>query len=190
MAMSSIFPFTAGRLCLWFTATVGNRGSQSVERLQTADDLSRWCVEANVLENVPGVADTDVEDARTLREAIYRTALALRKGDTPEVTDIAIINGWAALPPPAPQLNIDGRSSSRKARDSIKAAFALIARDAIELFTSRDVERLKLCAQPVCAMLFLDTSRSGQRRWCSMNICGNREKKTKFRKARTKVGEK
>lgn len=36
--------------------------------------------------------------------------------------------------------------------------------------------RIRQCRHPQCVLWFFDTSRSGQRRWCSMSICGNRTK--------------
>lgn len=37
-------------------------------------------------------------------------------------------------------------------------------------------ERVRACAHPDCILYFLDTSKSGGRRWCSMATCGNRAK--------------
>jgi predicted RNA-binding Zn ribbon-like protein len=36
--------------------------------------------------------------------------------------------------------------------------------------------RVRNCANPDCPFWFLDTTRSGTRRWCSMTVCGNRLK--------------
>ena len=36
--------------------------------------------------------------------------------------------------------------------------------------------RVRKCANPDCPFWFLDTTRSGTRRWCSMSVCGNRLK--------------
>ncbi|MCL9761259.1 CGNR zinc finger domain-containing protein [Frankia sp. AiPa1] len=40
------------------------------------------------------------------------------------------------------------------------------------------------CAGPDCRALFLDGSRPGRRRWCSMNTCGNKAKKAALRRTR------
>lgn len=37
-------------------------------------------------------------------------------------------------------------------------------------------DRIRGCANPECVLWFLDTSRPGTRRWCSMASCGNRDK--------------
>ncbi|MBI5105801.1 MAG: CGNR zinc finger domain-containing protein [Solirubrobacterales bacterium] len=40
----------------------------------------------------------------------------------------------------------------------------------------RHGDRIRRCANPECVLWFLDVSRPGTRRWCSMAACGNREK--------------
>ncbi|RYG66624.1 hypothetical protein EON80_15065 [bacterium] len=51
-----------------------------------------------------------------------------------------------------------------------------IAKDAAETLSGGDLSRLRKCANPKCILWFLDTSKNGQRRWCSMEACGNRHK--------------
>lgn len=51
--------------------------------------------------------------------------------------------------------------------------------------------RLKVCANDPCQWLFLDYSRNGQRRWCSMAECGNVSKVRRLRaRRRSKRSEK
>ena len=53
----------------------------------------------------------------------------------------------------------------------------LVAQSAIELATSGSLGRVKACAsQDGCQYLFVDTSKNGSRRWCSMTDCGNQAK--------------
>ncbi|WP_344746998.1 CGNR zinc finger domain-containing protein [Streptosporangium vulgare] len=40
-------------------------------------------------------------------------------------------------------------------------------------------------ACPSCYWLFLDTSKNGRRRWCSMTTCGSRDKARRYYAART-----
>jgi predicted RNA-binding Zn ribbon-like protein len=54
------------------------------------------------------------------------------------------------------------------------AVTSILAMLSIEAFFTLPRDRLRSC--PRCGWLFLDTSRGGQRRWCSMRVCGNREK--------------
>ena len=50
------------------------------------------------------------------------------------------------------------------------------------------IERVRECAGPECRALFLDTSRPGSRRWCSMDFCGNRVKKDAMRARTSRAG--
>jgi predicted RNA-binding Zn ribbon-like protein len=56
------------------------------------------------------------------------------------------------------------------------AVLSTVARDAIDLFGGPRASRLKRCQGVNCAIPFVDTSRPGTRRWCSMERCGNRAK--------------
>jgi predicted RNA-binding Zn ribbon-like protein len=47
-----------------------------------------------------------------------------------------------------------------------------LARDAIDLFSGPLADRIRTCAADDCGMFFVDQSRPGTRRWCSMQRCG------------------
>ncbi|WP_336212453.1 CGNR zinc finger domain-containing protein [Nonomuraea sp. LPB2021202275-12-8] len=53
------------------------------------------------------------------------------------------------------------------------------AADLVRLLAERP-ERVRACAGPQCVLWFLDVSRNGSRRWCSMEGCGNRAKVGRF----------
>jgi len=52
--------------------------------------------------------------------------------------------------------------------------FAPLAYSAATLFTRAERSRVRKCGQ--CVLHFYDTSKKGTRRWCSMQLCGNRLK--------------
>jgi len=64
------------------------------------------------------------------------------------------------------------------------AALAPIAVATARLLATADPHRLRTCAAADCAAWFLDTSKSGRRRWCSMERCGNRAKAARHRRRR------
>jgi predicted RNA-binding Zn ribbon-like protein len=66
----------------------------------------------------------------------------------------------------------------------VHAALASLARDAIDLLGGPHATRVRECAAEDCALLFVDASRPGRRRWCSMEGCGNRAKTTSYRRRR------
>jgi predicted RNA-binding Zn ribbon-like protein len=57
---------------------------------------------------------------------------------------------------------------------------AAVARSAAELVAEGAKARLRLCANPNCGLFFYDKSRTHRRRWCSMAVCGNRNKVAAF----------
>ncbi|GAA2162718.1 CGNR zinc finger domain-containing protein [Actinomadura napierensis] len=77
---------------------------------------------------------------------------------------------------PVPALDAAGRLRHHAA-EPVTAMLAVLARDALDLVASTALARVRACAGDRCGALFLDTSRPGTRRWCSMNTCGNRAKK-------------
>ncbi|TMR94989.1 hypothetical protein EJK15_31085 [Nonomuraea basaltis] len=49
-------------------------------------------------------------------------------------------------------------------------------------------ERVRKCANPQCVLWFLDVSKNGSRRWCSMEGCGNRAKVGRFNQRHKSTG--
>lgn len=186
----SVFRFPSERLSLDFLATVGARGAgRNVEKLQTPDDLAQWLTSANQLEVAPAdVTAPDVLAARTLREAIHRAVTSRVLQVAIAAADVALINQFAEPPPPWLRLSADGTAVERGASQGHGALAGLssVARDAIELLGSNLLGQVRCCANPVCRALFLDLSRPGTRRWCSMGDggCGNRAKTAAIRQRR------
>jgi predicted RNA-binding Zn ribbon-like protein len=130
------------------------------------------------------VTPYELTSARRLREAVYRLVMAMMKNQLPNPNDIALINRWSHIPQPVPTLKLeDGLLHlQEKTPQPTRAALSVIARDAILLLGSKSILRVKECDRPDCTLLFVDASRSGRRRWCSMDACGNRAKTVDYRK--------
>jgi predicted RNA-binding Zn ribbon-like protein len=175
------FVFRSGRLSLAFCATVGERWRRGFERLLTPGHLTRWYAEASVADAPVPVTGPDLAEARALREAVYRTAKALLGGQLPAGADEEIINQAAAAPPPVPRMQRNTVLLTAVRPDPAASALSAVARDAIGLFTTADVRRMRECASPECGLLFLDLSRPGRRRWCSSNACGGKARAAAYR---------
>jgi predicted RNA-binding Zn ribbon-like protein len=60
-------------------------------------------------------------------------------------------------------------------------AFHAVVLSAAELLTDPDrLARVRECPAEDCGWVFIDTSRNGSRRWCSMKTCGNLDKVRRF----------
>lgn len=56
----------------------------------------------------------------------------------------------------------------------------LIAASALSILAdSRELERVKLCPGHDCGWLFLDETKNARRKWCLMEVCGNRAKSSR-----------
>lgn len=174
------FHWKSGRLCLDFVATVGERWRRSFERLVSPEDLSRWMVETGMLDVLPRVSGAQLEAGRMLREAINRLS---RPGIRPEPADLEELNRWAARAPLAPQLTSGGELAWLAIRP-VEGMFAAIAVDAVDLLSGPLAGRIRECCAPDCALLFVDTSRPGRRRWCATEACGNRVRTKAYRQRR------
>lgn len=178
------FNFRSGRLCLALVATVGERWRGRHERLREPADLARWYREAGLLGEAPPVTASGLEAARELREAVHRVACAVIAGEQPSPADEAVLNTAAAEAPLIPVLRAGTGHLTLPATRGQQAALSTVARDAVDLFSGPAAARLRACAGPECALLFVDTSRPGRRRWCSSTACGGRQRAAAYRRRR------
>jgi predicted RNA-binding Zn ribbon-like protein len=174
------FPFRSGRLCLDFVSTRGSRGQLDIERLPAPADFERWVREAG-LGQLPQIDEIGLAAALELREAIYALVTSKRSG---RARAVAGVNRAAARTPLVPQLDETGEVSIWALVDGTEQVLSTIARDAIDLMSSPMRTRVRECARPDCTILFLDASRPGSRRWCSMEACGNQTKSASLRAKR------
>ena len=174
------FKFRGGSLALDFPATLaGRRRVVPRELLADPADLARWFVAAGLAAEPARVTEEQLATARELREALFRLALARATGSPLPEGDRAQVNRWAAGPAPAPLLEAEGFLWADEG--GAPALLALLAREAVLLLGGSLATRIRQCSGEGCALLFVDTSRSGRRRWCSMAACGNKTKVASFR---------
>jgi predicted RNA-binding Zn ribbon-like protein len=147
----------------------------------------------------PADADAALARALDLREVIYRLFLALAESQPVSMADLAALNHSLAealaqarvVEANAGEADQPDGEEGRRWADHAPILFVWswadypvnldmplwpVARSAADLLTSSDPQSLRLCAADTCAWLFLDSSRNGSRRWCSMRTCGNRAK--------------
>ena len=178
-------------LCLDFANTRYSRGSEPVETVHDFPEMVRWC-DANAMlgreaseralqwsEKHGRDAAAIFDDAMALRETIYRICFALADGKTPEARDVAAINASLDRAPERRVLAYHEKTFGwRIDRDAFSAAglLAPVLWSAGDLIVSPDLTRLRHCLNDKCGWLFMDDSKNGSRRWCSMQSCGNRAK--------------
>jgi predicted RNA-binding Zn ribbon-like protein len=180
-----VFSFEPGSLAMAFAVTGAGRNVGPLAVFQTLrkpTDLERWAAE------VVGTAglhatEQDLALAVKLQATIWNAADALiDRGPVPD-GELALLNEVAAQPSLVPRL-LPGPARSWVGGQDVRSLLSSVARDAIDVLGGPRASRLKRCEGSRCALLFVDTSRSGRRRWCSMERCGNRAKVAAHRRRR------
>jgi predicted RNA-binding Zn ribbon-like protein len=179
------FIFIAGRLCIDFTQTGGETGKRAYwEQFHQPSDLADWLAKSPLQLQGIHVSPEEFQTALSLREAIWRVARAILQNETPFAGDVETINQTAARPDLPPQLTPDRWEQAWRSPPTASGALSIIARDAIDLFSSELRSRIRECENPKCGLMFVDASRPGKRRWCLMKRCGNMAKTSQYRRSR------
>jgi predicted RNA-binding Zn ribbon-like protein len=164
--------------CLVFVGTLGYRRTRRLERLDSPRALVAWIADNGLVSAPIAAGAEDFDHAIVLRETIYRLATAKVEERRLTSTDVEILNGWAARPAVTCSL----RSGHLVRQGTVTQVLAELARDAVELLGSSPSQRLRECDDPECTRLYVDRSRGHRRRWCDMEVCGNRVKAAEYRK--------
>jgi predicted RNA-binding Zn ribbon-like protein len=124
--------------------------------------------------------------ARELREATASLLHAVIEGRPPEAEPLRQFNGHLgralrqAVLQPGPALKGAYRLELAAGENPLEQIALRLAKQAGELLTGLDPARLKMCGNPECGWMFLDSTRNASRRWCDMAGCGNRAKARSF----------
>ncbi|MEV7424021.1 CGNR zinc finger domain-containing protein [Streptomyces sp. NPDC091212] len=179
--------FDSGRICLDLVAT-GEPPFRECGRLDSVVPLGRWLIAAGLLPEQTPLAAIDADWVRSfaeLRSQLGQLVRAEIEG-RPSEAALECVNALASGAPPGIRAVRDERGSlvrELSAAPRCGALLAAVARDAVELLTDPAARsRLRQCEGGSCRRVYLDTSRGGRRRWCSSEVCGNRERVARHRR--------
>jgi predicted RNA-binding Zn ribbon-like protein len=182
------FLFVGNQLLLDFLNTRPVQDGEPMELLTDFSALLRWFQVAGLLsahdvENLQqkwggsARALRTLKAVRDLRERLRKEVLSWERGGAVHQTTIDQLNRLMADHPMRTRLKARGSASStelwfepRQPEDLL----APLAHSTATLFANVDRSRVRKCDQ--CVLHFHDTSKKGTRRWCSMQLCGNRLK--------------
>jgi predicted RNA-binding Zn ribbon-like protein len=191
------FELVAGHIALDFVNTVDWRNDRSRRRdlIGEVGDLAVWAREVGLASSAEattlaaaarrdqGDAGRGLRRARRLRELLARLFLAVASGARPAGRDLRGANAFLGAALRQQRLAMRGSTcvwtwaAETTPIDRVLWPIVLAAAD---LLTSEGLGHVRECAAPGCGWLFLDTSRSQRRRWCTMASCGNRAKAQSF----------
>jgi predicted RNA-binding Zn ribbon-like protein len=191
-------------LCLDFANTRYWRGTaEPREELRDFADLVAWCAARTGLPAAragalaawaaaePAAAAALRTEAVALREMIYRLFHALAEKAAPLPADLERLNRALAAVAERRAIEPTEAGFGWRVGDGAPGAMRLLTPvlwSAGDLLVGKRLAKVRHCANPDCEWLFIDDSKSGNRRWCSMSACGNRAKAHRHyarKKART-----
>jgi len=178
-----------GAACLDFVNTIDPRvGDNSRDHVTDYRTLLSWSVHAGALRSATR-ARLEKEAARderqaadvfaraiAFREALYQAAAAQAAGRPVPAQSIdrilaAIRHAWQH----ARLGRFDRRYAVQPLAD-LDMPLSTLAFGAEQLFTSDRWTTIRMCEAHGCGWVFFDSRKGPHRRWCSMAVCGNREK--------------
>ncbi len=186
----------ADDLALNFANTESGRGFPSHQNhFRDAGNVVEWLRHAKALpleetdwlrKRVPENADLAADllvAATELREAVHDIGAALGRRAEPPGHALASLSAlharFVAKAELAPGV-MSCRWSWSVRLSPVEAALGPIALAAVRLFTEGDFHRIRECGGHACGWLFYDRSKNNRRRWCEMEVCGNRAKQRRL----------
>jgi predicted RNA-binding Zn ribbon-like protein len=185
----------AGNLALDFvnTSAGARHGPADTEWLSSYEDFAAWSRRVGIsaepaVEAAQGAAALAAL-ARVLacRDDMYEIFLAIADGSAPpdqalRRLQLAYLEALAHG-----QLVSEGEGGGYEWRwepaGSLLAPLWTVVSAAVELLTHGPVDRIKPCQG--CRFLFVDLSKNGSRRWCSMEDCGKAAKIARYLQRRS-----
>jgi predicted RNA-binding Zn ribbon-like protein len=177
-------------LCLDFVNSVNMRPAPTRDWFDSPAGARTWAAAVGFDLDTTTVTAEVLADIKESRERLHRVFRALVDGGPPPADEVvwlreryarAVASGNLAgsLAPGG-----EGFAMSWAHAGPFEVLAHRIAESVFVLLTRGPLDRLGAC--PSCGWLFVDTSKNGRRRWCSMASCGARDKAR--RHYRVKVG--
>lgn len=191
-----------GVLCLDFVNTVPDRKDGSGrDLLRSCHDLLYWAKRARVIDAASYAAfEKSVRErerqareffseAIQLRSLIYQLFYPISQGQKVKSADLDAFN--KAMAKLSTHLVVTPSAKGFAQRwqfepHQLQAITAPILKSAQDVLLSDKLHRVKEC--PSCGWLFLDGTKNGKRRWCSMEDCGSQVKALEYYYRKKKEG--
>jgi predicted RNA-binding Zn ribbon-like protein len=183
-----------GTLCLDYVNTIPDRfDGTDRDLVPTVNDLVYWARKVELLDNTEASALEKAAasnerktkeffgEAIQLRSLIYSLFHPISQQQRLKNADLDQFNKFVTKYFPYLQLTLDRDGFSERWRFDTNDFYSItapIVKSAYELLLSDRLHRVKQC--PNCGWLFLDATKNGKRRWCSMQDCGNSVKALEY----------
>jgi predicted RNA-binding Zn ribbon-like protein len=151
------------------------------DALDSAATLTRWLGDHDLLEgDSRGASEADFRRARDLREAL-RTLLLENTGAPANPSAYEALSTAGSRGRYALGFGADRVAELQPTAKGVDGALARLVGFVYEAQRDGVWDRLKACRDATCEFAFYDKSKNRSATWCSMDVCGNRNKVRLFR---------
>jgi predicted RNA-binding Zn ribbon-like protein len=150
------------------------------DELGDARGLVRWLAGHRLAASQARAGDADAADARAVREAL-RELLRANNGVAVDEAAAAATLDAAAQRAGLSVHFAEGAIRLAPRERGVQGALGNVLAAAAEAMADGSWQRLKACRSDTCRWAFVDNARNRSRQWCSMSVCGNRQKARVFR---------
>ena len=156
----------------------------SVDVESAQDDLDslprfkRWLVAHGREPAARRATAADLALARQLRDVLREQLLAHHDGTAVEARRLDRLAARIGL---AARFEADGTVRLVPAEPGVRGVLGEVLVAVVRAEHDGSWRRLKICSSDACRYVYYDRSKNGSRRWCSMEVCGNRQKTRLYR---------
>jgi len=182
------FLFVANSPILDFLNTKPVLAGGPTELLPDVHALEKWLIASGIVTSArtkallrswrhSAAAAAFLKELIAFRERLREAVLRIESGSVPADDFLKEVNARLLQYPLHTSLRKrDGKVIREISFEPRRPAdfWAPIIDAASDILSETDISRIRKCES--CVLHFFDTSKKGSRRWCSMNICGNKLK--------------
>lgn len=166
-----------------FANTLDIDGDVTIELIGTPDELGHWLTEHGLLPAGAAVTGADLLTAHALRDGLRAVMASHHDGATAATEALGPLENAAAELPVRVAFS-GGRPHLVPMGEHVRQALGAILVAVAQSAGEGTWQRLKLCRANTCLVAYHDTSKNQSRQWCSMRVCGNRQKTRAYRARR------
>jgi predicted RNA-binding Zn ribbon-like protein len=158
------------------------RSGSGEDLLGSPGELRNWLSGRGLLDSDATVGQADLRRALEVREGLRALAFANNAVRTrePELRVLEEVGAAVEV-----RVSAAGPSFEQARRDRVDGALGFLLAIVAEAMLDGSWLRMKACPGRHCGWVFYDRSRNGTGRWCSMAVCGGREKARSYYRRRT-----
>jgi predicted RNA-binding Zn ribbon-like protein len=178
-----------GSLWLDLVNTIHMRDSRRIDLFDDNEAVQSWLSACGLMQQEQFInlqqenkLTTLLKDLRSIREICHQILLAIEQSH--EITTPVFSQLQTFIKPLRLMIDLTMQNGMLtrhyRGADLTDDILYKIANSVVDTLQQVSWDRLKQCQHEDCILHFVDTSKAGKRRWCSMETCGNRYKAAQF----------